>query len=144
MKELDSSIIKALREKGYKATPQRIAISRFALHNHTHPTAQRIFSEVRKIYPTLSLATIYKTIQILEEVGLIQELNLPKDQTRFDPNMAPHAHLICLRCKSISDWTNPLISQIIDRASIEAGFIASGQNFDVFGVCRSCDRMTEL
>ena len=137
----DSSIIKALREKGYKATPQRIAISRFVLHSHNHPTAQRIYSEVKKVYPTVSLATIYKTIQILEEVGLIQELNLPKDQTRFDPNMEPHAHLICLRCKSISDWINPLISQIIDRASIEAGFIAAGQNFDIFGVCRSCDKM---
>ena len=137
----DSSIIKALREKGYKATPQRIAISRFVLHSHNHPTAQRIYSEVKKVYPTVSLATIYKTIQILEEVGLIQELNLPKDQTRFDPNMEPHAHLICLRCKSISDWINPLISQIIDRASTEAGFIATGQTFDIFGVCRSCDKM---
>ena len=144
MKELDSSIIKALREKGYKATPQRIAISRFVLHTHTHPTAQRIYSEVKKVYPTVSLATIYKTIQILEEVGLIQELNLPKDQTRFDPNMEPHAHLICLRCKSINDWINPLISQIIDRASIETGFAAGGQNFDIFGFCSSCDKMPEL
>ncbi|VVB63969.1 Ferric uptake regulator family protein [uncultured archaeon] len=140
MKELDSSIIKAFRERGYKATPQRIAISRFVLHNHTHPTAQRIYSEVKKVYPTVSLATIYKTIQILEEVGLIQELNLPKDQTRFDPKMEPHAHLICLQCKKIIDWINPLISQIIDRASIEAGFIAAGQNFDIFGVCLDCNR----
>ena len=144
MKEFDSSIIKALREKGYKATPQRIAISRFVLHTHTHPTAQRIYSEVKKVYPTVSLATIYKTIQILEEVGLIQELNLPKDQTRFDPNMEPHAHLICLRCKSINDWINPLISQIIDSASIETGFVAGGQNFDIFGFCSSCDKMPEL
>jgi Fur family peroxide stress response transcriptional regulator len=139
MKELDSSIIKAFRERGYKATPQRIAISRFVLHNHTHPTAQRIYGEVKKVYPTVSLATIYKTIQILEEVGLIQELNLPKDQTRFDPNMELHAHLICLQCKGISDWTNPLISQIIERASIEAGFTAEGLNFDIFGICRNCN-----
>lgn len=76
MNESDSSI--ALREKGHKASPQRIAISRFVLHNHTHPTAQRIYSEVKKVYPTVSLATIYKTIQILEWVGLNKGIELVK------------------------------------------------------------------
>jgi Fur family peroxide stress response transcriptional regulator len=136
----DSSIIRALRGKGYKATPQRIAICRFVLHNHDHPTAQRIYSEVKKIYPTVSLATIYKTVLILKEVGLIQELNLPKDQARFDPNVEPHVHLVCLQCNSISDRMDPLVSKIVERASIEAGFAAEGQNFDIFGICSSCDR----
>jgi Fur family peroxide stress response transcriptional regulator len=85
VQDSDSSIVKALRVKGYRATPQRIAISRFALNNHNHPSAQRIFNEVKKVYLTVSLSTIYKTIQILKEVGLIQELNLPKDQARSDP-----------------------------------------------------------
>jgi len=67
LQDSDSSIIKALRGKGYKATPQRIAIGQFVLHNHAHPTAQRIYSEVKKVYPTVSLATIYKTVQILKK-----------------------------------------------------------------------------
>jgi Fur family peroxide stress response transcriptional regulator len=67
--KLDASVIKALRGKGYKATPQRIAIGRFALRSKDHPTAQRIYGEVKRIYPTVSLATVYKTIQILKEVG---------------------------------------------------------------------------
>lgn len=66
----DSFIIKTLRGKGYKATPQRIAIGKFVLHNHAHPTAQRIYREVKKVYPTVSLATVYKTVQILKEAGL--------------------------------------------------------------------------
>ena len=140
LQDSDSSTIKVLREKGYKATPQRIAISRFALHNHTHPTAQSIYGEVKKVYPTVSLATIYKTVQILKEVGLIQELNLPKDQTRFDPNMEPHAHLVCLRCNSISDWMDPMISKIVERVSNEAGFVARGQNLNILGICSSCGR----
>jgi len=69
IQELDASIIKALRGKGYKATPQRIAISRFALRDHHHPTVQRIYSEVKKVHHTVSLATVYKTIQLLKEVG---------------------------------------------------------------------------
>ncbi len=140
LEDSDSSTIKVLRGKGYKATPQRIAISRFALHNHTHPTAQSIYSEVKKVYPTVSLATIYKTVQILKEAGLIQELNLPKDQTRFDPNMEPHVHLVCLQCNSINDWMDPMISKIVERVSNEAGFVAGGQNLDIFGICSSCGR----
>ena len=135
----DSSIIKALREKGYKATPQRIAISRFALHNHNHPTAEITFRKVKEVYPTVSLATIYKTIKILKEIGLIQELNLPEDQTRFDPNMEPHIHLVCSRCKSIRDWTDPLISEIIEKISDKEVFVPETQNFDVFGICRNCN-----
>jgi Fur family peroxide stress response transcriptional regulator len=135
----DSSIIKAFREKGYKATPQRIAISRFALHNHNHPTAEITFREVKKIHPTVSLATIYKTIKILKEIGLIQELNLPEDQTRFDPNMEHHIHLVCSRCKCIRDWTDPLISEIIEKISDKEGFVPETQNFDVFGICRNCN-----
>ncbi|WP_440945582.1 Fur family transcriptional regulator [Methanosarcina sp. T3] len=138
LKDSDSYIIKALRGKGYKATPQRIAIGQFVLHNHAHPTAQRIYSEVKKVYPTVSLATVYKTVQILKEAGLIQELNLEKDHTRFDPNMKPHAHLVCFQCKSISDCTDPMISEIVDRMSNEADFSAGEWNFDIFGICSSC------
>lgn len=140
LQDSDSLIIKVLRGKGYKATPQRIAIGRFVLHNHAHPTAQRIYSEVKKVYPTVSLATIYKTVQILREADLIQELNLEKDQVRFDHNLKPHAHLVCLQCKSINDCTDPMISDIIDRMSIPADFSAGGWNFNIFGICSSCKR----
>ncbi|MFB3766335.1 MAG: Fur family transcriptional regulator [Methanotrichaceae archaeon] len=140
LQESDSSIIKALRGKGYKATPQRIAISRLVLHNHSHPTAQKIYSEVKKVYPTVSLATIYKTIQILKEAGLVQELNLPDDQARFDPNTNPHAHLVCMRCRSINDRTDPMISEIVNRISNDADFAAAGLNFDIFGICSGCKR----
>lgn len=136
----DSFIIKALRGKGYKATPQRIAIGRFLLHNHSHPTAQRIYSEVKKVYPTVSLATIYKTIQILKEASLIHELNLPDDQARFDPNIEPHAHLFCTRCKCINDRMDPMISEIVNRISNDAEFSTAGWNFHIFGICSSCKR----
>jgi Fe2+/Zn2+ uptake regulation proteins len=139
----DSSIIKALRGKGYKATPQRIAIGQFVLHNHAHPTAQKIYSEVKKVYPTVSLATIYITVQMLKEAGLIQELNL-ENQARFDPNIKPHAHLVCLQCKSINDCTDPMISEIVDRMSNEADFSAGEWNFDIFGICSNCRRKKSI
>jgi Fur family peroxide stress response transcriptional regulator len=104
----------------------------------------REFSEVNKVYPTVSLATIYKTVQILKEAGLIQELNLEKDQARLDPSMKPHAHLVCLQCKSINDCIDPIISEIVDRMSNEADFSAGGWNFNIFGICSNCRRKKSI
>lgn len=137
---LDASIIKALRGKGYKATPQRIAISRFTLTSQDHPTAQRIYSEVKRVYPTISLATVYKTIQILRDAGLIQKLNSPQGQARFDSDMNPHINLVCLRCGSIKDWEDSALPEIIAKMAEITNFTAIGQSFDVYGVCQSCER----
>lgn len=139
-KKSDASIIKALRGKGYRATPQRIAISRFALSSKDHPTAQTIYSEVRKAYPTVSLATVYKTIQILKSAGLIQELNSLQGQTRFDSDVKPHINLVCLKCGSIEDWEDSMVPEIITRAKASTNFTATGQCFEVYGICQSCGR----
>lgn len=139
MREDDSTIIKALREKGYKATPQRIAIGRFFMTDSGHPTVQRVYSEVKKVHPTVSLATVYKTIQILKEVDLIQELSLPQGQTRYDSDMKPHINLICLKCGEIKDLEETGIQGIIARVSAAENFSATRQRFDIYGICRSCN-----
>jgi Fur family peroxide stress response transcriptional regulator len=118
IQELEASIIKALRGKGYKATPQQIAISRFALSGHDHPT--------------VSLATVYKTIQILKKAGLIQELSLPQDQTRFDSDMKPHINLVCLKCGNIKDLADPAVQEIVTKISMTEKFAATGQRFDMY------------
>lgn len=138
IQEIDTTIIRAFRGKGYKATPQRIAISRFVLCNHNHPTVHKVYCEVRKAYPTVSLATVYKTIQILKEIGLVHELNLPRDQTRLDSNLNLHLNLVCLRCGSIKDHEDPMIEAIISRLSAAEQFAPTEQRFDVYGICANC------
>jgi len=135
----DAIIIKALREKGYKATPQRIAIGRFFMRTRGHPTVQKVYGEVKRVHPTVSLATVYKTIQILKEAGLIQELSLPQGQTRYDSDMKPHINLICLKCGEIKDIEETGISGLIARVSEAEKFSATGQRFDIYGICRSCN-----
>jgi len=134
----DSSIIKTFRNSGYRATPQRIAISRYFLGNNEHPTAQKAYLEVKKTHPTVSLATIYNTIKILRSSALIHELNLKQGETRFDPNIEPHAHLLCLRCGSISDWMDPMVTKLIDKVSADANFIVTGSIFELKGICDGC------
>ena len=137
---LESTIIKTFRNSGYRATPQRIAISRYILHNHEHPTAQKTYQEVKKSHPTVSLATIYTTIKILKKTGLICELNLPQSQTRYDPNTEPHVHLVCLQCGSITDWMDPIMQKLVKNVSSRANFTVIGSSFDLEGICEICDR----
>ena len=144
LENLESSIINTFRNRGYRATPQRIAISRYILRNHKHPTAQNAYLEVKKMHPTVSLATIYTTIKILKETGLILELNLPQGQTRFDPNTEPHAHLLCLRCGGISDWIDPIMPKLIAKVSADANFTVIGSSLDLKGICESCDRKAKV
>jgi len=134
----DAAAIEALRKKGYKATPQRIAICRFALHSRDHPTARRIYNEVKKVHPTVSLATIYKTLQVLKELDLIQELNFPKGQARFDSYMKPHINLVCLQCGNIKDLDDPTTREIVERVALTTKFTATGQRLDVYGICQKC------
>jgi len=134
----DTSAIEALRSKGYKATPQRIAICRFVLNSRDHPSAQKVYDEVKKIHPTVSLATVYKTLAVLKDLNLIQELNLPQGQARFDSYMKPHINLICLRCGSIADLDDNSAIEIIRKVAAAAKFKPKGQHIDIFGICRKC------
>jgi Fur family peroxide stress response transcriptional regulator len=138
----DEWIIQALRKKGYKATPQRIAVCRFALHSRDHPTAQRIYSAVKEVHPTVSLATVYKTLQVLRELGLIQELNFLQGQTRFDSYTQPHINLVCLRCGNIRDLDDPTAREMVARAAAATKFTATGQRFDIYGICQRCAKAT--
>jgi len=134
----DASAIKALRSKGYKATPQRIAICRIALNSRAHPSAQQVYDEVKKIHPTVSLATVYKTLEVLRDLELVQEINLPKGQARFDSYMNPHINLICVKCGKITDLDDLTSKEITNRVAVNTKFKPNGQRIDVYGTCQEC------
>ena len=140
LENLESTVIRTFRSSGYRATSQRIAIGMYILRNHEHPTAQKAYLEVKKMHPTVSLATIYNTIKILKDNGLIRELNMPHRQTRFDPNTKPHVHLICTQCGDIRDWMDPIMPKLISRVSEDANFTVTGSSLDLNGVCEDCYR----
>jgi Fur family peroxide stress response transcriptional regulator len=134
----DASAIEALRSKGYKATPQRIAICRIALNSRAHPSAQQVYAEVKKIHPTVSLATVYKTLEVLRDLDLVQEINFPKGQARFDSYMNPHINLICLKCGSITDIDDVTVKEITREVAAATKFKPTGQRVDVYGICQKC------
>ena len=135
----DNAAIEALRSRGYKATPQRIAICRIALNSRAHPSAQQVYAEVKKIHPTVSLATVYKTLEVLRDLDLVQEINFPKGQARFDCYMKPHINLICLKCGAITDLDDMTVEDITRKVAAATKFKPTGQRMDVYGICQKCN-----
>jgi Fur family peroxide stress response transcriptional regulator len=138
----ENAIIQALRSRGYKATPQRIAICKTALASREHPSPQKIYTEIKKTHPTVSLATVYSTIGILKEGGLIQELNFSQGQTRYDPNLEPHINLVCTNCGKIFDLEDPSVRELMKRVATKAEFTPTAQRVDIYGVCKQCAAKT--
>lgn len=134
----DRSIVEALRTRGYKATPQRIAICRFAANSREHPTAGRIYNEVRRQHPTVSLATVYKTIDILKKQRIVQELAIVDGDTRFDSNTKAHLNLVCVKCGTLRDSDNQVIQDVVEKAAAEAKFNVTSQSLALYGICHQC------
>jgi Fe2+ or Zn2+ uptake regulation protein len=92
-------------------------------------------------YSRSSNCTVYKTLKILKELGLVQELNFPQGQTRFDSYMKPHINLVCLRCGKIRDLDDLTAQEIVGRVATAAKFTVVGQRLDLYGVCEKCTRV---
>jgi Fur family peroxide stress response transcriptional regulator len=140
----DTSIINALRRKGFKATSQRIAICQSALASREHPTAKRIFTEVKKTYPTVSLATVYKTLQVLKELHLVQELAFPQRESRFDSLVEPHLNVVCLRCGKVVDVNDRSARSLVLKAAEKTRYTVTEQRFDIYGFCEKCKTRRKL
>jgi Fur family peroxide stress response transcriptional regulator len=95
---------KALRDSGIKLTHQRIEIFREVARTGDHPDAETIFKRVRKRVPTVSLDTVYRTLWMLNDMGLITTLGPQTGRVRFDANASPHHHFICTKCGKVGDF----------------------------------------
>jgi len=130
-------IIEAFRTKGYRATSQRIAIADSVLNSKKHPSAEAIYEEVKQVFPTLSISTVYNTLHLLKDLNLVKELAF-HDNTRYDPNTEIHVNLVCERCQEITDLEDPELEEYIKYATEKEGFTVTGYRLDVYGLCRDC------
>jgi len=131
-------IIDRYKGKGFKLTPQRIAILKFLEGNTAHPTAEDIYTEIRKKNPTISFATVYNTVQALKDRGELLEITIDPERKHFDPNPEPHHHIICSRCRKIADIfvdyseALKLPEEVLDK------FSPMGNHVDFYGICKEC------
>ena len=131
-------IIKRLKDKGITLTPQRIAIIEYMMNNKNHPTADEIYNAIKKKYWTISVATVYSTLELLEELGEIQKI-YTDSSARYDWNKKPHHHFICRKCGKIYDIEDEFteICPIISVAK-EQGYKIENIKAYFYGLCPKC------
>ena len=126
------------KDTKFKLTPQRLAILDYLKDNCDHPSAETIYKEIRKRFSTMSLATVYNTLETLRKNGKILELTIDPAKKRFDPSIEPHHHLICIRCKKIIDIHMDYNLHIPNEKKM--GFELVGNHIEFYGVCPECKR----
>ena len=130
-------LIRRLRERGHRVTPQRLTVLRLLLDGE-HPAAEEVYRRLRAVSPTSSLATVYKTIDMLRRAGEALEVQAPGRSARFDV-VTPfaHPHHICTRCGSVSDLED-IAPEVIEGLRRSAPGLVTAWRLDLFGLCATC------
>lgn len=122
-----------------KVTPQRVAIYEAVAATEAHPPPEEVFRLVRDEMPNVSLATVYKTLDFLEEIGLVARVSSEGSNRRYDANLEPHHHLVCSECGSITDFLDASLNDLRLRRRL-GGFKPERISVQVTGVCADCAR----
>ena len=133
----DRDYIKRFQEKGIKLTNQRIAIYEALAATDSHPTADYLYQQVKDKYPMISLNTVYNTLEVLKEIGEISQINSDVS-ARFDANMAPHHHLVCIRCRKMEDYVDPELDRLPFKSPRPKEFKVMFHKIEFQGYCKSC------
>lgn len=132
-------LIEKLKQRGSRLTPQRLAILKVFVTSSEHLSAEQVYERVKPDFPTTSLATVYKTVVLLKELGEILELGFSCDGNRYDgQNPLPHPHLICVQCKEIIDPDIENIEELVHQVSQKYGYQSAGYRLDFYGICPKC------
>lgn len=129
------------KEKNLKLTPQRYAIYKYLKSTKSHPSAERIYDELKSDYPTMSLATVYKTLKTFAELKLIQEINVGEDNFRFDANPHMHPHIVCNICGKVEDIEDVHFEYLNNEVETHSGYEIASQKLYFYGVCPECKRI---
>ncbi len=138
-------MVEKLKERGLKATPQRLAILR-ELDKKNHPTIDELYNNLKSTHPSISLATVYKNLNMLRDAGLVVELIPPvaNGKSKYDIYLKPHIHLMCKVCGEVMDYyvddavheCNTLLKRITNKEI---------ENVNVIGmtICDNCKGIVE-
>ena len=134
-----------LKEKGYKLTPQRRAIVDLIVSKEgEHLTAEEIYDEVKKMCPEIGLATVYRTVLLLEEIGFIFKLDLNDGCSRYElvhsEETHRHHHLVCNNCKAVYEVKDDLLDELEDRIEQTYSFKILDHSVKFFGICAKCSK----
>ena len=134
-------ILTKLRQRECRITPQRLAILNAFIQSDQHPSVEQVYDQVRINFPTTSLATVYKTVTLLKDVGEMLEIGFADGRNRYDGKKPyPHPHLVCTQCNRIVDPEVTLLDRLTSEVSQSTGYKIVSHQLEFFGICPACQK----
>ena len=132
-------IISKLGELGYRLTPQRMMILSAIENSDDHISAEEIYTQVLAKYPHVNISTVYRTLELLKQLGLVTETDLGGGRVRYHPaDKGHHHHLVCQKCGAIIDIDESTLARLQDVLLARYNFSASLRHVAIFGLCEKC------
>lgn len=139
MDHIDNPLIEELQARGIRITPQRAIIFDAIEKLQGHITAEEIFAEVQKVNSYISLATIYRTLELLQELKLVSQTNFGRSQTYFAlKDHCSHHHIVCTECGGIEEFPDQFLEPLKAKLASQFGFQAHTDHMSIFGICKKC------
>ena len=133
-----NQLIAALKERNYRLTPQRVELVRLIATSEGHPSASQLYTQIKCQFPTMSHATVYKTLALLKEMNQVLEIDL-RDDSHYDGNRPqPHPHLICVKCNQIIDGEVFLDQESLRKVEQASGYTILRPQISLYGLCPDC------
>ena len=126
------------RKGGLAVTPQRLAIIKALLTSAEHPRADTVYEIVRREHPHISLATVHRTLETLCEIGEARKVTTLHDSARYDGNLAPHHHVVCVKCRRVRDIEIPELEQVLRGRAAIGDFKLLGSSLEIQALCSEC------
>src|SRR3954469_23508231 len=136
----DTQLIEALRARGQRVTPQRLVIHRILRERDRHVSAEELLGAVEERLPNVSLPTVYSTLELLEDLGMVRRVGSVAGRVLYDSRLDDHHHAVCSECGRIQDIDAPLDASPAIAAAGRAGFAGARAGLVVTGVCSDCAR----
>ncbi|KRO25545.1 peroxide operon transcriptional regulator [Lactiplantibacillus fabifermentans DSM 21115] len=132
--------IQQLKNHKIRVTPQRQIILTYLVTHHNHPSVETIYQDLETQLPNLSLATVYNTLKLFVDLGIVIELQNGDAGTHYDFFGRPHYHVVCENCGKITDVFEPDLSSVEVKAAEISGYLVTGHNMEVYGLCPDCQK----
>jgi Fur family peroxide stress response transcriptional regulator len=126
------------QENGLAVTHQRQVLYEVMKSMHGHPSPEEVYAKVKKKIPAISLATVYKNIHLFVENGVFREVSMHHGSVRVEMNGEAHHHMVCSKCKAITDIGEEELGLVAKRDKLPGGFLVERYAVDVIGVCAKC------
>ncbi len=137
IKEKEAQFLEFIQTKGLKTTRQRSTIVQVFFRMHGHVSVEELLREVKRVNPRIGYATVYRTLHLLVESGLVEERRFGDGLARYEgrSEVEHHDHMICLECGKIREFSNPRLLEIQQRLAEENGFKIFRHRLELYGVC---------